>query len=787
MLPKKHTLTSFREIGGAEGLLAAYQLGERDFTQVNLENADLSQANLTEINLEKANLKGANLSKTNLSKANLIEADLRGANLTQTNLRSAHLNGSDLRQAVIKEVDWYRANLSWANLSEQDLRGANLARVDLQGTDLSAANLSEANLNEAKLDAANLKGAILVGANLCYAYMPRVQLVQADLREAELVRADLTAANLEQCVLDRANLERVRLRKAQLQQASLQKVYLQEGQLQSANLTNANLQKVYLQEGQLQAANLTNANLQKADLSKAELEGAILTQADLRGAEIAQAKQANLELAILGELNEVIKQSLHLELNQLWGSSFAFSPDGEMLAYTDWNEKIILVNPNTGQQINQIDLQSEPVVSVVFSADGQNLCESFYVNELKLWNPMTGELIQNLKNHSANLTSFVFNASFAFGGNAKGVAMMGTGEPFEVFDVGHETRTLKGYSSGILTQAHSPDGKFTARSAPDLDGQIELLDRQTAKQICLLTGHRAAVQSLAFSPDSQTLASKSAEDFKLWQVTQRKETYSCLRSQRTYYPNIAFTQANNQSNPALISSDFYGDFFERRKVALARDDREKWNSRGGGSSSVVHVAISADGKVLLRRYNDQPVQLWNLQTGEELGVVNLGAEYANPLALNSTGSMLAAVELGQIALWDVKTNKMIYSFTHDSEWIKQIVFSPDDRILASGGYDHTIKLWNVQTNCEIKTLETYSSIMDLAFSPSETILASVSSDGTIRLWDLETMEEIHSFKSDQQTVMDNLINLKFSPDGKLLASSNKNSLRLWKLTRTSQL
>ncbi|MEH1934600.1 MAG: pentapeptide repeat-containing protein [Nostoc sp.] len=759
---KTSALKSFREIGGAEGLLAAYQLGERDFTQVNLENTDLSQANLTGINLEKANLKGANLSKTNLSKANLIEADLRGANLTQTNLRCAHLNGSDLRQAVIKRVDFYRANLSWANLSEQDLRGANLARVDLQGADLSAANLSEANLNEAKLDAANLKGAVLTRANLNYAYMPRVQLVQADLQKAELVRADLTAANLEQCVLDRANLERVRLRKARLQQASLQ--------------------KVYLQEGKLQAANLTDANLQKADLSKTELEGAILTRADLRGAEIAQAKQANLELAILGELNEVIKQSLHLELNKLWGSSFAFSPDGEMLVYTDWNEKIILVNPNTGQQINQIDLQSEPVVSVVFSADGQTLCESLYVNELKLWNPLTGALIQNLKNHSANYTSFVLDASFVFDGNAKGVGMMGTGEPFEIFDVGHETRTLKGYSSGILTQAHSPDGQFTARSAPDVNGQIELLDRQTGKQICLLTGHTAAVQSLAFSSDSQTLASKSAEDFKLWRVSIKKETYSCLRSQRMNYPNIVFTQANHQSNPALISSDFYASF-EERKAARGQTDREKWNSGGSGWSCGSDVTQSTDGKVLARCYYKQPVQLWNLQTGEELGVVNLDGDYGFPLALNSTGTMLAAVDRGKIALWDVKTNKMINSFTHDSEWIKQIVFSPDDRILASGGNYQTIQLWNLQANCEIKTLRDYACIQALAFSPLEPILASANQDNTIRLWDLETMEEIHSFKTDQQEV----INLKFSPDGKLLASSNKNSIRLWKLKRTTQL
>ncbi|MEH2175764.1 MAG: hypothetical protein V7K45_23480 [Nostoc sp.] len=43
---------------------------------------------------------------------------------------------------------------------------------------------------------------------------------------------------------------------------------------------------------------------------------------------------------------------------------------------------------------------------------------------------------------------------------------------------------------------------------------------------------------------------------KLWQVTQRKETYSCLRSQRTYYTTIAFTQANNQSNPVIIGHGF---------------------------------------------------------------------------------------------------------------------------------------------------------------------------------------------------------------------------------------
>jgi uncharacterized protein YjbI with pentapeptide repeats/WD40 repeat protein len=728
----QNTKTDFskplRNIGGAQGLIAAYEHGERNFIGVNLENADLSQANLAGINLEKANLKGANLSQTNLSEANLAEANLRGANLTQTHLRCANLNGSDLRQAVIKQVDFYRANLSWANLSEQDLKGANLARVDLQGADLSAANLSEANLNEAKLDAANLKGAVLVRANLNYAYMPCAQLTQAVLTEAELASADLTAANLEKCILDRADMARVRLRKAQLQQASLQ--------------------KTYLRDGNLQAANLTNASLLYADLTNTKLEEAILTQADLRGTEIGQAQQVNLELAILGELDKVIEHSLHLELKGT-GKSFAFSFNGEMLAYTDWKQKITLINLNTKKQISQIEIQSEPVVSIVFSADGKKLHHSFYVNELKLWNPLTGELIQNLKNHSANFTSIVWD------GNVKSFAITGTGEPFEVFNVGHETRTLKGYSSGILTQAHSPDGKFTARSSPDVDGQVELIDRQTGKLVYLLTGHKAPVQSLAFSPDSQTLASKNIEELKLWQVKTGKETYnrwqSCIINDHL---TVAFTQRKDSSNPVLISSDFYIEFEEPEVVTSDRDD--KVTLYGGNTSGCAPVTnLSADARVLARHHGYRPVQLWNLQTGEELGVVNLDADYGYP-TLSSTGDILAARYKGKITLWDVKTNTIIYSYNAHSGNIQQIIFSPDDKIIASGGYEGTIKLWNLQTNCEVKTLQGYSSILALAFSPSEPILTSASRDGKIRLWDLEKMEEIHSFKSQQK-----IINLQF--------------------------
>ncbi|MDB9529194.1 pentapeptide repeat-containing protein [Oscillatoria sp. CS-180] len=98
------------EIEEAETLLAAYAYGQRAFSGLCLNQADLQESNLKGADLSYAELNEANLSQANLRGADLSYASLSGADLSGANLRGSMLIGTDLRQATLTDADFHGAD-----------------------------------------------------------------------------------------------------------------------------------------------------------------------------------------------------------------------------------------------------------------------------------------------------------------------------------------------------------------------------------------------------------------------------------------------------------------------------------------------------------------------------------------------------------------------------------------------------------------------------------------------------------------------------------------------------
>ncbi|RLG04612.1 MAG: hypothetical protein DRN68_09640, partial [Thaumarchaeota archaeon] len=139
------------------------------------------------------------------------------------------------------------------------------------------------------------------------------------------------------------------------------------------------------------------------------------------------------------------------------------------------------------------------------------------------------------------------------------------------------------------------------------------------------------------------------------------------------------------------------------------------------------------------------------------------------LSFSPDGSLLACGWEWEVILLDPITGKQLHILSGHSREVNSVAFSPDERLLASGSSDKTIKLWNVETGKCIRTLTGHAdSVYSVAFSPDGRYLASGSWDKTIKLWDVGTGECIRTLEGHKGYVF----SVTFSPDGRYLASGS---------------
>jgi WD40 repeat protein len=196
----------------------------------------------------------------------------------------------------------------------------------------------------------------------------------------------------------------------------------------------------------------------------------------------------------------------------------------------------------------------------------------------------------------------------------------------------------------------------------------------------------------------------------------------------------------------------------------------------------------ADAQLTLRRLGSFP----QIQTLFEQCQAGLSWKNTEASTLSQPSSTVQAIVFGQsgrllasggedanIQIWDVGTKTLLRTLEGHNGRIRSLAANPEGTILASGSRDKTIKLWQFSTGKLLRTLEGHQgTVQSVGFVPKRQLLASGSEDGTLRLWNTATGKLVRSLAGDKLAIRA----IAISADGKTLVSSGANkAITFWNL------
>jgi WD40 repeat protein len=329
---------------------------------------------------------------------------------------------------------------------------------------------------------------------------------------------------------------------------------------------------------------------------------------------------------------------------------------------------------------------------------------------------------------------------------------------------------------------YSADGRQVAAATDH--GAILFHERADGArgEMLRLEGHLGAVTGIAFSPSGEAVVTSGDDGtLRLWNpeagAIDKIDPDVVLRCRR---PAVAIAYSPDGKRFAAGGSDAITIWNTSDGVETAT-----LKSRSG---EITNLAFSPDGTRLASASKDWPILLWDLASQRVTAAFNGHTNAVNSVRFSSDSKILiSASDDGTVRTWNVAAAQEQTRLAGHAAAALCAVVSPDGKLAASGGADHSVRLWDLAQKRLLATLAGHQApIVSLAISPDGRHLASVeslpagtvSSDAThrpIRLWRLPKGEMAHEFGTPGSFVH----GVVFSPDGKTLATSDRDGVTLW--------
>ncbi|MGV3756002.1 MAG: c-type cytochrome domain-containing protein [Verrucomicrobiota bacterium] len=291
----------------------------------------------------------------------------------------------------------------------------------------------------------------------------------------------------------------------------------------------------------------------------------------------------------------------------------------------------------------EVYAQPLPVTALAFSTDGQQLISSGY-HEIIVWDIATQKPVKRIRNVAAEVQAF----SLSPDGKLLAAATGQSGKLGEVLLISldkPEPKVLATLPDAVMDVKFSPDG--TQLASGGSDNAIRIFNVATGKEVRKIEQHADWVMAIAWSPDGKGLASASRDKTTRAYDATTGEMHSAYMSHEE--PVFGVTFADGTNHIASVGRDRRLHLWKAEDGKVVKDSRplggfggEIWRLLGSGTN-----LITGDRNREIRVYNAQPFK-WNR------------------------------------------------TFSGHNDWVQALALSADGKILASGGHDGEVILWNFE-------------------------------------------------------------------------------------------
>lgn len=472
-------------------------------------------------------------------------------------------------------------------------------------------------------------------------------------------------------------------------------------------------------------------------------------------------------------------------------SRLAFSPDGQLLAAAGMRDYIVDTwHAASGEQLSRFcddSLVELPYCSltrpVAFSPNSSLLActspddtlldEAREADFISVWQVARHERIACLTEHIGFVHHLCFSpcGRFLASGGKNGTVQVWTVADWKLH------KTYANYGECRLIPSYSPQGRLrVAAVSRELDA-VAVWDIERDVKLYTYLEERGRIRATHFLRGNQ-LAIAGASDFKVWTAKGHCRSFSHLH---TDVPDsLVFSQDKNTlaagyGNEGVRLWDMPSKCLQQPLVPQT-------------TCHVNAVSVGTTSKIHSTSINENIAKVWEVGNDTPIAEVSGDAEIGEIVkaTLSPKGNLLACGALdGNLFVWDMQRGEKLDSPRCHTSWIESIIFSPDEKYLASTTpYGPYARLRDIVQGEEVKGFPGNSS-RAIAFSPCSTLIACGQSE-QILLWHIRSRETF--MEMPQQTDSRYPFALAFSPCARYLASGawwtpgvEKVPIRLWEV------